>query len=263
MIQKRNKTNLLSYLLLLGVIVLSSCGSPKNVVYFANIDSAAYRQVPRAAFVEPLIQSDDILTISVQSLGQDAFTAPQGVAATTGSSATSSGGPVPTGFLVDKSGNVEVPMLGIVKLSGLTTSGAIEVIREKAKSYYKDPTVQVRFANYKITILGEVSRPATYTVPSEKVTVLDAISMAGDLTIFGKRENIILMRDNGDKKDIIRLNLTSSELISSPYFYLKQNDVLYVEPTKAKIAANNAPRNQLITIALATATLLFTIITRL
>lgn len=253
----------LSGLMAIGVIALSSCGSTQNAVYFANVDTAKFTQVVRAEYKEPLIQTDDILTISVQSLGQDAFTAPQTAGATGAAAVAAVAGAAPvSGFLVNKAGNVEIPMLGVVKLAGFTTSEAIEVIRAKAASYYKDPTVQVRFANYKITVLGEVIKPATYTVPSEKVTVLDAISMAGDLTVYGKRNNIMLMRDNGDKKDIVRLDLNSTSLISSPYFYLKQNDVLYVEPTKAKDAANSAPRVRFITIAIAAATLIVTILTK-
>jgi len=255
-VYKRSK--LFLGLMALGAVVFSSCGSTQNAVYFANVDTARFTQVIKADYKEPLIQTDDILTISVQSLGQDAFAAPGAVAA----GAVASGGTAVSGFLVNKAGNVELPMLGIVKLAGFTTSQAIEVIRTKATQFYKDPTVQVRFANYKITVLGEVIKPATYTVPSEKVTVLDAISMAGDLTVYGKRDNIMLMRDNGDKKDIVRLNLNSTNLISSPYFYLKQNDVLYVEPTKAKSAANNAPRTRLITIGIAAATLIVTILTK-
>lgn len=247
---------------------LASCGSSQNTVYFSNLDSTKFVQVPKAEFKEPLIQTDDILTISVQSLGEDAFAAPKSSSAVgeaITSAALSSGGASSniSGFLVNKSGNVEVPMLGVVKLAGLSTSEAIEVIRERANKFYKDPTVQVRFANYKITILGEVAKPATYTVPSEKVTVLDAISMAGDLTIYGKRDNLMLMRDNGDKKDIVRLDLNSISLVNSPYFYLKQNDVIYVEPTKAKSAANSAPNRSLITIGLAVATLLVTVLINL
>jgi polysaccharide export outer membrane protein len=121
----------------------------------------------------------------------------------------------------------------------------------------------VRFANYKITILGEVARPASYTMPNEKVTVFDAISLAGDLTIYGKRENVMLIRNaDGGKKDIVRLDLTSSDLISSPYFYLKQNDVLYVEPTKARVAVNNAPRNQMISIGISIVGVLLAIYSR-
>jgi len=215
-----------------------------------------------------LIQTDDILSITIQTLDISASNTMSQTSASSSGSGTSEKNSSPeaaavSGFLVDKDGNVEIPILGVLKLAGLTTTQAKELIRKKASQYYKDPTIQVRFANYKITILGEVSRPSTYTMPNEKVTILDAISLAGDLTIYGKRENVLLMRDNGDKKEIVRLNLNSSNTISSPYYYLKQNDVVYVEPSKAKSAANNAPRIQLITILIALGTLIVTIAARL
>ena len=247
--------------LIIGIGFLSSCRTPVNAVYFSDLDSTKVRQLSAAEFKEPLIQTDDILSVTVQTI-DEVSTAALNQKQTAETAAGVGTAPI-TGFLVDKGGNIEMPMLGVVKLSGLTTTQAKEVIRNKAAKFYKEPTVQVRFANYKITVLGEVTKPASYTVPNEKVTVLDAISMAGDLTIYGKRENVMLIRDNGSKKEVVRLNLNSSSLISSPYFYLKQNDVLYVEPTRAKIAANNAPRTQIITIAIAFGTLLVTLLTRL
>ncbi|MET1054822.1 MAG: polysaccharide biosynthesis/export family protein [Pedobacter sp.] len=260
----------LFYLLAFSFIVLiSSCGTPQNVIYFSDLDSTKVNSIPVAKFKEPLIQTDDILSINIQTLDIDA---PPGLNQSTSSTSSSSSstedksssqqGAVATGFLVDEDGNVEIPMIGPLKLAGLTTNQARELVRKSAAKYYKDPTVQVRFANYKITILGEVTRPSTYTVPYKKVTVLDAISMAGDLTIYGKRENILLMRENGDHKDVVRLDLNSSSLMASQYYYLKQNDIIYVQPSKAKSAANNAPRVQLITIAISVATLITTILLR-
>jgi len=160
------------------------------------------------------------------------------------SSAAMVGNQVISGFLVDKDGFIQMTLLGKIKVGGLTTYQVRDKITELASQYYKNPTVQVRFANFKITVLGEVTRPATYTVPNEKVTVLDALGLAGDLTIYGKRENVLLVRDQQGQKELVRLNLNDSEVFRSPYFYLRQNDVLYVEPGKAKAAANNAARTQ-------------------
>ncbi|HMI00880.1 MAG TPA: polysaccharide biosynthesis/export family protein [Pedobacter sp.] len=248
-------------IIILSVFSLISCRTRVNAVYFSDLDSSKVKQLVAAEFKEPLIQQDDVLSINVQTIDQSSSVAlDQPITAAYGASGVTT--PI-TGFLVDKSGNVEMPMLGVVKLAGLTTTEARELIRKKAATYYKEPTVQVRFANYKITILGEVAKPGSYTVPIERVSVLDAISMAGDLTIFGKRENVMLIRDNGSKKDVVRLNLNSSSLITSSYFYLKQNDILYVEPTKAKVTNANSPRTQLITIGVSIATLLVTILTRL
>lgn len=236
--------------------MVSSCGAPKNKIYFADLDSTRVSQLNIPEFKEPLIQTDDILSITVQTIDVTASAALNQSPVLSG---MPGGGTSMGGFLVDKSGNVEMPILGVLKLAGLTSTQAKEVVRERAAKFYKDPTVQIRFANYKITILGEVTRPASYNLPNEKVTILDAISMAGDLTVYGKRENVLLMRQNGDKKDIIRLNLASSKVLSSPYFYLKQNDVLYVEATPAKFSVNNGPRNQLISLGLSFAAFALTI----
>ena len=256
-------TRLLSMFMVCGALFFSSCKSTQNAVYFSDLDSTKVKEVPMAAFKEPLIQTDDILNITIQTLDVNATsTMNQTASSPAGSAPVSPEAAAMTGFLVDRAGNVEIPILGVLKLAGLTTAAAKDVVRAKAATFYKDPTVQLRFANYKITVLGEVARPATYTMPNEKVTVLDAISMAGDLTIYGKRGNILLMRDNDGKKEIVRLNLNSSSMISSPYFYLRQNDFLYVEPSKSKASANNAARNQLITIGVAIATVLVTIFAR-
>lgn len=267
------KSGLFYFFALFSVLLISSCGTPQNVIYFSDLDSSNVSSIPVAKFKEPLIQTDDILSINIQTLEIEA---PPGLNQTsiTGTGTTSSPsssedrssakeGAAASGFLVDEDGNVEIPMIGTIKLAGLTTNQARELVRTKAAKYYKEPTVQVRFANYKVTILGEVTRPSTYTVPYKKVTVLDAISMAGDLTIYGKRENVLLMRENGDHKDVVRLDLNSSTLMASQYYYLKQNDIIYVQPSKAKSSANNAARVQLITIAISIATLLTTLLIRL
>jgi len=258
------KNNFLLLVVLSVAAMFSSCGTTQNVVYLSNIDSAKYTQIPKAAFKQPLIQADDILSITIQT--QD-VTDPSAFNQTSNTGGNSSSGSDPaaaatTGFLVNIDGNVEIPIIGSVKVSELTTTQAKDLIKIKASKYYKDPTVQVRFANYKVTILGEVARPAAYILPNEKVTIFDAISLAGDLTIYGKRENVMLMRDNGDKQDIIRLDLTSSQVVSSPYYYLKQNDVIYVEPSKARASANNAQKTQIITIGISVLTLLVSIFAR-
>lgn len=229
------------------LLLISSC-SVKKIVYFNDLPADTTRILKQAAaFTEPVIQSDDILSITIQTLDPTtAAVANQAVAvqAVGASSATNVGSQVISGFLVDKDGYVHMALIGKVEVKGLTTYQARERITSLASQYYKDPTVQVRFANFKVTVLGEVTRPATYTVPNEKVTVFDALGLAGDMTIYGKRENVLLVREQGNEKELVRLNLNDSDLLQSPYFYLRQNDVLYVEPGKAKAAANNAARTQ-------------------
>lgn len=254
-------------LALLAILILPSCVVTKKSVYFTDLpDTAKLREVVPAEFKDPVIQPDDILSITVQTIDPTTTAAVNQVSnmpVIGASSATPTGSQMVTGFLVDKNGNVTMPMLGSMKLSGLTTFQARELIQQRASTFFKEPTVQVRFANYKITVIGEVTKPATYTVPNEKVTLLDAIGLAGDLTIYGKRENVLLVRDNAGKKEFVRFNLNSSDVFKSPYFYLKQNDVIYVEPGKGKVAANNVARTQTIAILGSVLSVLVVLFTRI
>ena len=231
----------------LFLLLFSSC-SVKKIVYFNDLPVDTLQILKQAAsFQEPVIQADDLINISIQTLdpsSSQVANQSMAVQAIGSSSATSVGSQVISGFLVDKDGYVSMTLLGKIKLAGLTTYQAREAIALKASQFYREPNVQVRFANFKITVLGEVTRPATYTVPNEKVSVLDALGLAGDLTIYGKRENVLLVRDISGHKELVRLDLNNSDLFSSPYFYLRQNDVLYIEPGKAKAAANNSSRTQ-------------------
>jgi len=259
-----NKLTLLSGLFV--IFLLSSCGSTKYVPYFQNVSIADTSSLPtHIEFHEPTIQPDDILSISVftidpltsmvvNQLGTQALSS--GQVGAPGSSAIN-------GFLVDKNGEIQVSVIGKVKLLGLTTFQARDLITEIASKSYNNPNVQVRYANFKLTILGEVARPATYTVPNEKLTVLDALGLAGDLTIYGKRENVMLIRSTNGKKEFARLNLNSTDLFNSPYFYLRQNDVLYVEPNKGKAASLNTARTQSFALIGTALTVLITLATRI
>jgi polysaccharide export outer membrane protein len=240
---------------------LFSCSTNKNVAYFQDIDSLKTGEIASASFKEPIIQNDDIISVLIQTIdpknsdvvNQDSPTLSVGA-----SSASAIGTQQISGFLVDKDGSVEIPLLGKIKIAGLTTSQARDLVKERAKIFYKEPSVQVRFANFKITLIGEVAKPATYTMPNEKVSILDAIGLAGDLTIYGRRENVLLVRDTDGRKTYARFNLNSTDIFKSPYFYLKQNDVIYVEPNKAKITSTDATttRNVTITVSILTAFLI-------
>jgi polysaccharide export outer membrane protein len=254
-------------LLLFSILFLSACETTKNVRYFQNVlDSGTTRLPITAVFHEPTIQPDDILSISlftidpassmvVNQLGTQSVGGMVSVAGSTN--------PSVTGFLVDKNGAIQLSVIGKVMLLGLTTLQARDLIQEKASKIYNLPNVQVRYSNFKVTILGEVSRPATYTVPNEKVTILDALGLAGDLTIYGKRENVLLIRENNGEKEFARLNLNSNALFNSPYFYLKQNDVIYIEPNKGKAASLSTARTQTIALIGTALTVLITLISRI
>ncbi|MDB5120423.1 MAG: Soluble ligand binding domain [Sphingobacteriales bacterium] len=218
---------------------ISSCANLREVKYLQDINSLE-SEVSVAEFKDPIINSDDILVVTVNTIDPQAGQViNNGNSATPGNAitiATSGNQQQITGYLVDREGNIELPVLGKIKISGLTTLQAREAIRQAAVKFYNSPAVNVRFANFKVTVLGEVTRPASYVVPSEKVSVLDALGYAGDLTIYGKRQNVLLLRKNETGKTLaVKLDLTKKELLKSPYFYLRQNDVIYVEPSKAKV----------------------------
>ena len=243
-----------------------SCSSIKNVKYFTDIpDTARYTSLNRLNYVDPLIQPDDIMSINIQvtdpTATQVIATGNVSNSAVGSTTAGSTGSQTINGYLVDESGNVEIPVLGKVKLKGLTTEQAREVVRARASLYFKDPTVNVRFANFRITVLGEVAKPATYVVPNEKITILDALGLAGDLTIYGRRDNVLLIRQYDDgRRETIRLDLTKSSVLNSPYYYLRQNDYIYVEPTKAKIVSSDAIQNRNISIITAVGASLISVI---
>ena len=229
-------------LAVLSSIFNASCVNFKNIPYFKNLpDSVSMSSVDKMEFKNPIIQPDDIVNINIQALdptvNQLINNFNVSVPSTGGSAVSNLAQPQTiSGYLVDKNGEVNMPFLGKIKLEGLTTLQAKENIQESISKYITDPVVSVRFANYKITVLGEVARPSSYILPNEKVTILDAISLAGDLTIFGKRENILLIRERNNQHVSVRLNLNSKDILKSPYFYLQPNDVVYVEPNRAKIA---------------------------
>jgi len=249
-----------------------SCSSTKKIKYFQDIpDSGRLKTIAKPEYIEPKILVDDILTINIQTIDPQSSVM-SATGNVTGGNATALGAAAlypnigastATGYLVDKEGNVNISIIGKIKLEGLTTFEATQVIQSAVNKYYKDATVNVRFANFKINVTGEVLRPGTYTMPNEKVTILDALSLAGDLTIFGKRENVLLIRDNPDgTKTPYRINLKNSNIMSAPYFYLRQNDFIYVEARKAKSDATDAAQTKYISIASAILSLIIVLATR-
>jgi polysaccharide export outer membrane protein len=230
-------------------IVLCSCSTNRNVIYFQDIQNTPSADLENtASYAEPVIQPDDNLSINIFTLNQQTGAIINQAAATPilGGNANNATSQQITGFVVDKNGDVELALAGKIHVAGLTTYQARELIREKVVKYYNEPNVQLRFANFKVSVLGEVNSPSTYNMPNEKVSVMDALSLAGDLTIYGRRDNVLIVRDQNGKKKYGHVDLNSSEIFSSPFFYLRQNDLVYVEPNKAKSAANNASQVQVI-----------------
>lgn len=224
-------------LVFLGISLFSSCVNTRKVAYFNDVhDSTLIAAKPG---LEPVIQKKDILSISVSSLDAKAtviFNMPNIPATPTAPTNTT---PQTAGYLVSQDGTIKFPVLGDINAAGLTQkqleNNISQLLIDKKLLY--DPIVTARFLNFRVTVLGEVARPGIVYVPSEQISILEAIGDAGDLTIYGLRDNVILIRQEGGEKLVKRLNLNSSKILQSPYFYLKSNDVIYVEPGKEKIAS--------------------------
>ena len=190
--------------------------------------------------LEATIQKNDILSISVSSLSREAtvlFNMPNLPV----TSSTSTDMPQTAGYLVNQDGTIKFPILGNIQASGLTQKQLENNITKLLidKKLLFDPIVTSRFLNFRVTVLGEVGRPGVINVPSEQISILEAIGQAGDLTIYGVRDNVILIRQEGTEKLIKRLDLSKSSILKSPYLFLKSNDVIYVEPGKAKITSSD------------------------
>ena len=254
-------------------ITFFSCTSTKNIKYFKDIpDSGQLKTIATVQYNEPPIQIDDIITILVETVDPSATSMINLANVPVSNSATVVGGGIAglasqgssAGYLVDKDGNIDVPVLGKIKASGYTTTQLRDNIHAIALKYYNDPTVIVRYANFKVNITGEVLRPGQYVTPNEKISILDAIAMAGDLTIYGKRDNVLLIRENEDgTKTPYRVNLNKSNIMSSPYYYLRQNDLIYVQPSNGKAQANDLGAVKWASITSAVLSLLIVIATRI
>lgn len=227
-------------LLVLFVVFIfqSSCISIKKITYFNDLpDTATYTINKITPFVDPKIESNDILAITVQTIIPNTSTPIT-------SSSTGSFNEL-NGFLVDKDGYIELNLIGFVKVGGLTTSEARELLKQKAKYFFKDPIVNVRIANFDVMVLGDVNRAGVINLPSEKASIIDVIGLAGDLQLTANRKNILLIRTEGDAKKFVRFDITSKDIFQSPYFWMKQHDQVYVEPSKYKIqnSDNSFTRN--------------------
>lgn len=238
------------FFLVLGLsVIFTGCVDTRKVTYFPDLAEGV---IPSSIVnLEPVISKSDILSINVTSPNPDAtlmFNAPNMAATQTNAAA---GNIAPSsGYLVSQDGTIEFPALGKVMAAGLTKEKLKADITQKLldSKLLIDPIVTIRLLNYRVTVLGEVTRPTVVTVPNEKISILEAIGLAGDITIYGKKDNVLLIREEKNGKVIKRLNLNSSEIFSSPYYYLKSNDVVYVEPNSARVASSSRSQQLLPTI---------------
>ena len=226
------------------MVLLSGCSAAKKVPYFKNIDSISL--AASKGLYDARIMPKDLLSIAVVTSDQETSrpfnlfaNMPSSTGATGGSNSVIS---TVQQYLVNNEGEINFPVVGKLKVVGLTNSECEKLIFDKIKPYFsaeENPVVTVRLSSYRVVLAGAVKSPGVVPVTNEKMSIMEAIASAGDLTIFGKRDNVLLIRENPDgQKEIHRLNLNDANLINSPYYYVQQNDYIYVEPNK--VEANNA-----------------------
>ena len=233
------KFQFLNFLILSAALLLSSCGTVKNVAYLQNSDSINFE---KSRFLyDARIMPKDQITISVNTTTPEAslpFNLLLQNAYQQGRTISSGAGGTLMPYLVDNQGFINFPIVGKLHVGGLTKSEAEKLVTEKIRPYMaesENPVVTVTMASYSVSVLGEVNRPGTFQVSREKITILEALAQAGDLTIYGVRDRVKLIREDATgKKQIVTLNLNDANIVNSPYYYLQQNDVVYVEPNNVK-----------------------------
>lgn len=249
-----------------GVLFLGSCSTPKDLVYFSDLKNTAKFDAAILNNVEPQIQANDLLAIGVSSLNAESNLLFNGASISRVNDRLngnpSAEGPAGNSYVVDKSGFINFPVLGKVKMAGLTKEDAQEKLTAEISKYVKNPIVNVQFQNFKVTVIGEVNRPSTFTVNNDNINLLEALGMAGDMTLYGKRDNVLIIREQNGKRSMNRVNLNRKDVLNSPYFYLQQNDIVYVEPDKAKGAQISTGR-QVLPYLVSAASIITVIVSRL
>ena len=222
---------------LIAIFLFASCQSYKKVPYLQDAE-VVEQTVQQKNLYDAKIMPKDLLTIVVSCTSPELAVPFNLTVATQNNVATTSTTtqPVLQQYLVDNDGKINFPVLGELKVGGLTKKEAEQMIVEMLKPYITEtPIVTVRMVNYKISVIGEVARPGTFTISNEKVNLLEALAMAGDMTVWGLRDNVKLIREGADgKQEIVTLDMNKAETILSPYYWLQQNDIVYVTPNKAK-----------------------------
>lgn len=215
-----------------------SCVAPKDIVYYQNIQGLNSEQ--HLVSYEVKIQPDDLLMIIVSAEDPE-IALPFNLASVAlpnpANLQVAAGQQLMQYYLVDKNGNIEFPVLGKLKVGGLSRTEVLQSLKSKIEVYIKNPIINMRIMNFKVSLQGEVNLPGTYAINSERLTLIEALSMAKDLTIYGKRNNILVIREVNGIKSYNRIDITQADFINSPFYYLAQNDVVYVEPNKTKVNA--------------------------
>lgn len=235
-------------LLILIIIAFSSCTSSKEIVYFQDEPLSSLNSVDLVSDI--VYKPNDLLTINVSALDPETvmpFNLP--VITNSISSLRTQGDIRMQTYIVDLNGNIEFPVLGSIKVGGLTRIQTTLMLKERISEYVKDPIINIRLTNFTVTVIGEVNSPGTYTIEDERISLIEAIGLAGDLTIHGKRENVFLIREDNGVKRFTKFDLTSINVLNSPNYYLEQNDVIYIEPNPAKVRSASYNQNYVVIIS--------------
>ena len=248
-----------AYLVVCMAVFFTACTSTKKIIYLQDVVPLKQQEIEQK--YEVIIHGDDLLAIMVNSRDPELalpFNMPM-VSYQLGSNA--GGQQRVLGYLVDTNGNIDFPILGEIHVEGLTRMQLTELIKNKLieGDLIKDPIVTVQFLNFKISVMGEVGRPGSFTISGDRITLLEALSMAGDLTIYGRRDRVGVLRENNGKRTILFHDLRSADIFNSPCYYLQQNDIVYVEPNKAKSGQSSINQNNSIGVWVSVISLLTTI----
>lgn len=235
----------------------SSCGNIKNLQYVQGTFDTA--RLSKIQFKEPIIQQGDLLGITLYSddpvatatMSAQQTNSIKSSTSVAGASDASAASGVPSSFLVSEDGFIRLYKLGMIKVAGLTKKQLADTLIQKYVQFdlLTHPYVEIRFLNYKITLIGEVNRPGTYSFPTEKISVFDAIGMAGDITVYGKRSNVMVIREADGVRQFAQLDLSKPEIFGSPYYYLQQNDMVIVDVARNKAIVNDQITTRNITVA--------------
>ncbi len=247
---------LAKWMLLSWVILFSACNSTKEVVYLQDVVPLKQQDIERK--YEVFIHEDDLLSIMVNSKDPELALPFNMPLVTYQIGSESPGQQRVLGYLVDTNGDIDFPILGKIHVAGLSRLELRDLIKKKLISgdYIKDPVVTVQFLNYKVSVMGEVARPGSFTITGDRITLLEALSMAGDLTIYGRRDRVAVIREENGKRTILFHDLRSSEIFTSPCYYLQQNDIVYVEPNKAKAGQRDINQNNSVSVWLSAVSVL-------
>ena len=219
------------FFVVLSILFLNSCATREEIVYFQNLDELD--EMDAIEHFAPRIEVNDVLDIQVSSLNEE-LVQPFRFTAAGRSGGGSNQNSSPVGYLVEADGTIKFPVLGVIEVEGKTRREVEEYLTSRLKEYLTDIVVRVRIMNFRVTVLGETGS-SVVQVPNESITIPELIAMAGDISYDGKRENILVIRDHDGEKSYGRVDLTDVNMFQNPYYYLKQNDIVYVEPTYRRI----------------------------